>query len=215
MRITAGTLKNRAIASPPHPDEGGPTRPITERVKEAVFSRLYSAGLLGGGNVLDVFAGTGSFGLEAISRGAEHCTFIERHRKVQSILEQNIEDLDLTDRATVLGIDALAGNWVHVLPQVPVRLIFLDPPYRLTADAKSIARFGPLLDQLAPVAEPNAGLMLRTHTKQAGPPPEVESWLGPKSIAYGTMTVHLYQRPVGPDESIPAAEEAPAASDDD
>jgi len=195
MRIITGRFKRHRLKCPPHPDRGGPTRPITDRVKEALFSRLDAAGLLGGGNVLDVFAGTGGLGLEALSRGAEHCTFVEQHRQVQRILEQNIAILDLGEETTVLGVDAMAGNWAHLLPRVPWRIAFLDPPYALSADPESPPRFAALFETLATTAEPGAGLSLRMQSDGAPPPPTCPSWLGPKSVRYGTMTLHLYQKP--------------------
>ena len=72
MRIIAGTHRGRTLLGPEGDDV---TRPITDRVKENLFNRLHSLGVIGYGRVLDVFAGTGSMGLEALSRGATHCTF--------------------------------------------------------------------------------------------------------------------------------------------
>src|SRR5690606_23028233 len=120
------------------PPDASTTRPITDRVKENLFNRLMALGLLGEGNVLDVFSGTGTMGLEALSRGADHCAFVERDRKIRAILEDNIRTLDVADTSTILGVDALASDLPGLLPRTPLTLIFCDPPYALTADAKTL-----------------------------------------------------------------------------
>jgi 16S rRNA (guanine966-N2)-methyltransferase len=125
MRIVAGLWRGRTLIAPP----GSQTRPTADRVRQALFDMLLHAPWGGrdaveGAHVLDVFAGTGAFGLEALSRGAAHATFIEQDRAALAALRANIAALRADPLCTVLPVDALA---------VPVGqkcdLVFLDPPY--------------------------------------------------------------------------------------
>jgi 16S rRNA (guanine966-N2)-methyltransferase len=100
------------------------TRPTTDKVREAVFNALVSRDLVRDARVADLFAGTGALGIEALSRGAEHCTFVERDRKVVRILRDNIEHLGLTARSRVLAADALSQA-----AALDVDLVLVDPPY--------------------------------------------------------------------------------------
>ena len=84
MRVVAGELGGRKLVSP----EGTSTRPTTDRAREAIFNALGSAGLIDGALVADLFAGTGAVGIEALSRGAAHCTFVERDRNALRALEE-------------------------------------------------------------------------------------------------------------------------------
>jgi 16S rRNA (guanine966-N2)-methyltransferase len=125
MRIVAGSWRGRALTAP----VGSRTRPTADRVRQALFDMLLHAPWGGrdaveGARVLDVFAGTGALGLEALSRGATHATFIEYDRAALAALRINITALDAEERCTVLPADALAVPSGH-----PNNLIFLDPPY--------------------------------------------------------------------------------------
>ena len=190
MRIIGGTHRSRGLLAPP---DAGTTRPITDRVKQSVFDRLVALELMGG-NVLDIFAGTGSLGLEALSRGADHCAFVEQHRAVRELLKKNLHALGLDQQATVLGVDALGANWVALLANLPVRLMFCDPPYAVTRDPVSMARVARLLETLAGPAEPGGALVLRTDDRT--PPPSAPGWEDPRTTRYGSMAVHLFQRPI-------------------
>lgn len=93
--------------------------------REAIFNALTSMDVIVGARILDLFAGSGALGIEALSRGAEHCTFIERDRDALASLQDNIKKLNLTDRATVIRADAmLAANKV-----AGIDLVMADPPY--------------------------------------------------------------------------------------
>ena len=98
MRIIGGTHRSRRLHPPPDAET---TRPITDRVKVSLFDRLWDAGLLDEGNALDIFSGTGSLGLEALSRGLSHCTFIERDKHALRLLKKNIDELGQIGRAHV------------------------------------------------------------------------------------------------------------------
>ena len=122
MRIIAGAWRGRPLAAP----EGHGTRPTSDRAREGLFSMLQSRlGSFEGLRAADLFAGTGALGLEALSRGAEHCTFVENDRGANAILQRNVERLGATDRATIR-----AQGIEHASPPAqPCDLVLMDPPY--------------------------------------------------------------------------------------
>ena len=188
MRIISGTHRSRKILEP---RSDRVTRPITDRVKQSLFDRLWSMGMLEGGAVLDVFAGTGSLGLETLSRGMDYCTFVEQYRSASSLLEQNLANLKLTDQATVLKVDALSVHWTPLLPKQPVKVVFCDPPYQMTQQPDSMQRLKEMIVALSPLVQADGVLVLRTdsHTE----PDLISSWVGPETYPYGSMAVHFYQ----------------------
>jgi 16S rRNA (guanine966-N2)-methyltransferase len=120
MRVVAGELGGRRIVGP----DGTSTRPTTDRVREAMFNALGSAGLIRDALVADLFAGSGAIGIEALSRGAEHCIFVERDRRALRALDDNVVDLGLTERATILRSDVL-----QIAATIDADIAFADPPY--------------------------------------------------------------------------------------
>ncbi len=128
MRIIAGDLRGRKLL-PPASDA---TRPVTDRVKQSVFDIL--APLLAGARVYDCFAGTGSMGLECLSRGAAHATFFEADRSAAKLLRTNIDALGVAGRSAVVGGDLF--RWFAQTPAAAAAadVVFLDPPYRLLRD---------------------------------------------------------------------------------
>ncbi len=125
MRIVAGKHRGRPLAAPPGPD----IRPTSNRARESLFNILEHGRIaveLEDARVLDAFAGTGALGLEALSRGARHATFIENARGARRMLAENIAACGEADRATVIGADATNPPPTDR----PVDIAFLDPPYR-------------------------------------------------------------------------------------
>jgi 16S rRNA (guanine966-N2)-methyltransferase len=126
MRIIAGEFRGRRLLPP----EGDTTRPITDRVKQSLFDILASH--IDGANVYDCFAGTGSMGLECLSRGAAFVTFFEADRSALKRLEKNIATLDVGDSSKVISGDLF--RWFEARADTDrttaADLIFLDPPYR-------------------------------------------------------------------------------------
>ncbi|NND84871.1 MAG: 16S rRNA (guanine(966)-N(2))-methyltransferase RsmD [Acidimicrobiia bacterium] len=121
MRIIGGLAKGRRLASP----KGDGTRPMTDRVREAIFNILDVTDAA----VLDLFAGTGSIGLEALSRGAASCRFVEQDRPMAAILRDNIATVGLGGTVSEASVERfLAG------PPAPVDLVFCDPPYPMSLD---------------------------------------------------------------------------------
>jgi 16S rRNA (guanine966-N2)-methyltransferase len=132
VRVVAGELRGRRLATPP---KGADVRPTADRVREALFSIL---GDVSGVRVLDLFCGTGALAIEALSRGAAEATLVDTHTR---LARRNVGELDLGARAEVVRADARA---VLRRERGTFDLVFCDPPYRL-AD-----RLGPELDKLIP-----------------------------------------------------------------
>jgi 16S rRNA (guanine966-N2)-methyltransferase len=124
MRVVAGEFGGRKIVAP----EGTATRPTTDRVREAIFNSLGSSGILDGALVADLFAGSGAVGIEALSRGAEKCIFVERNRHALNSLEDNLDSLGLDDRSKIITSDVMA-----VAPSLDCDIVFADPPYDFDA----------------------------------------------------------------------------------
>jgi 16S rRNA (guanine966-N2)-methyltransferase len=141
MRVVAGSARGRRLQAPP----GDATRPTLDRVREALFNALVSLDAVDGARVLDLFAGSGALGIEALSRGASHCTFVERARPAHAALEANLVATGLAERAEVLALDAVA--WLDRQPGGGFDLVLLDPPY-----ATDDAQWAALLAGVATVA---------------------------------------------------------------
>jgi 16S rRNA (guanine966-N2)-methyltransferase len=160
MRIVGGTLRGRPIAGPKH--EG--VRPTSDRVREAVFNILTHGIVdftLEGAKVLDLFAGTGALGLEALSRGAGYCLFVEADAGARALIRQNIEAFGLTGVTRIFRRDATdlgpAGK------QNGFTLVFLDPPYGKGLGERALGSAtsgGWLADGAVIVLEERAGVVL-------------------------------------------------------
>lgn len=121
MRVVAGELGGRRLVTP----DGVDTRPTSERVREAIFNSLFSLGAIEGARVLDLFAGSGALGIEALSRGADHATFVEQDRAALEALRENITTLELGSQSSVIAGDGLR----HLSAAADYDLVLLDPPY--------------------------------------------------------------------------------------
>ncbi|WP_421981620.1 16S rRNA (guanine(966)-N(2))-methyltransferase RsmD [Roseibium sp.] len=125
MRIVAGRFRGKSLASP----KSHGTRPTSDRLRETIFNIL-AHGLafdLEGARVLDLFAGTGALGFEAVSRGARHCTFIEEGAEARGVIRTNMENLGLNGVAKIFRRDATRLGAVGTIE--PFNLVFADPPY--------------------------------------------------------------------------------------
>jgi 16S rRNA (guanine966-N2)-methyltransferase len=123
VRVIAGRLGGRRLKAP----RGRVTRPTSDRVKEALFAML---GPLEGASVLDLFAGTGALGIEALSRGAERAVFVERDARVAKVLKDNLDALELgCPQAELRCMDALAALRSARGREETYDLLFIDPPY--------------------------------------------------------------------------------------
>ena len=125
MRIIAGSRKGARIFAP----KGMDTRPTGDRVREAAFNLI---GPVEGADVLDLFAGSGAMGLEALSRGAERVTFVEADRAAAETIERNLDKLDLSG-AVLVRADALRALAAEAAAARRYDLVLVDPPYRMFA----------------------------------------------------------------------------------
>lgn len=125
MRVVGGDLRGRPLATP----RDNAIRPTTDRTREAVFNMLAHrfGGRLDGARVLDLFAGTGALGIEALSRGAAYCVFIEESAEGRGLVRTNVESFGLTGRTKIFRRDATALGDAGTLG--PFGLVFADPPY--------------------------------------------------------------------------------------
>jgi 16S rRNA (guanine966-N2)-methyltransferase len=177
-RIIAGSHRGRRLAVPP----GTGTRPTSDRAREGLFSSLQSLLDLEGARVLDLYAGSGALGLEALSRGAASATLVERDPQALAVLRRNVAELGLP--AVVVDADVpayLAGAGGEV-----VDLVLLDPPYELPVD--------PVLAALPPLLAPGAVVVAerRTRGPEPAPPPALEAL---RSRRYGEATLWYFRAP--------------------
>src|SRR3954464_1850655 len=135
MRVVGGRLKGRSLASPDSRD----IRPTADRLQECLFNILVHAygDPIDGARVLDLFAGTGALGIEAISRGARFALFVDNGAEARALLRNNIEALGLGGVTKVFRRDA--GDLGPAHPVEPFSLVFLDPPYRMKLAEKALA----------------------------------------------------------------------------
>ena len=194
MRILAGKFRGRLLLPPPQHTQ---TRPITGRAKKSLFDTL--GPYLDQAVVLDLYSGTGTMGFEALSRGAAHCIFAEKDRKVIERLKTNIRDFGVSEITTVWSGDIqitlrprLAG-----MGQTP-DLIFLDPPYvdarRWDWEKAEANIFAPLADKLA-----DDGLVALRTPKGVTVPQTLAGLTEFRTKTYGSMVVTLLGKPDVPD----------------
>jgi 16S rRNA (guanine966-N2)-methyltransferase len=165
VRIIAGSRKGARIVAP----RGTETRPTADRVREAAFN-LIGPGRAEGADVLDLFAGSGAMGLEALSRGAAHATFVEADRDACRTINRNLDKLGLGG-ATVLCQDALTALRADARAGTRYDLVLVDPPYRRFSSLQNaliqhlpeiLAPDGLLLVETAAAEEPDLPLAKRT-----------------------------------------------------
>ncbi len=184
MRIIAGALKGRVLAP-----VKGQTRPTAARVREAIFNILGAAVLEA--RVLDLFAGTGALGIEALSRGAAMAVFVEDHPEALKGLRRNLDSLGLLERSQVLPLPVAAALKKLAVPKERFGLVFLDPPYGggvAEATLTALTASGLLLPQAWVVAEHSRRETL----------PEIAGALRQLTLRrYGDTQVAIYGRETG------------------
>ena len=170
MRVISGEFGGRKLVTP----AGLDTRPTTDKVRQAVFNSLASMGVVEGSVVCDLYAGSGSLGIEAVSRGAASCLFVERERSALLALRENIKALGVEDRCTVVASDVLA----YAPGITAVDIAFVDPPY-------SFAQWPQILKVL------RAGLLVAESDREVVAQP---GWQVIKSKRYGRTTITILER---------------------
>ncbi|MCA9077015.1 MAG: 16S rRNA (guanine(966)-N(2))-methyltransferase RsmD [Planctomycetaceae bacterium] len=187
MRIIAGKYRRRKLLS----NTGLTTRPLTDRVKEPLFERLTSR--LEDARVADVFSGTGTLGLEALSRGARSTVFIEQDSKAVELLKRNVNAIGCADDCLCWRTDVMRSSFrpKNVPDFVPFDLIFFDPPYRMIEGLLAGSPLYRSLERLArsTVSANNAMLCLRTpeHSQFELPP----VWVKERGMTMSNMDIHL------------------------
>lgn len=179
MRVIAGALKGRVLAP-----VKGRIRPTAAKVREAIFNILGSAVLEV--KVLDLFAGTGALGIEALSRGAREAVFVEEHPEALKVLRRNLESLDLVARSQVLPLPVPAALRKLAGAGEPFGLAFLDPPYGGGAAAATLTALGGAA-LLAPQA-----LVVAEHSRRESVPESCGRLKRRELRRYGDTQVAFY-----------------------
>ncbi len=185
MRVIAGTAGGRKLEAP----KGMLTRPTPDRVREALFSILYDRAV--DARVLDIFAGTGALGIEALSRGAAHAVFIEHDVATANLVRKNIQALGFDDRAKVLAQPA--GRAIQELTRAGdvFDLAFLDPPY----DDGLLGPTLTMLDQ-SPIISVGA-VVVCEHRSSDSPPEPPPSFVLEDTRRYGEVALSFFLRAKG------------------
>ena len=158
-RIVAGSAKGRTLAVP----KSGP-RPTSERVREALFSRLDHMNVLEGATVLDLFAGTGALGLEALSRGAARATLVEKASAAARVATANVRATGLSARVVTADVRAYLGARSGEALTGEVDLVFIDPPYDIAEEDMAT-----VLSALAPWVGPDSLIVVERSTRAPAP----------------------------------------------
>lgn len=186
MRVIAGSLRGRVFKAP----RGMATRPTSDRVREALFSII---GDVGGMRVVDLYAGTGALGIEAVSRGAEHATFVDDAKQAIAVLRGNLRDLGIERRCTVLPVRVERLATVPSLRGDGFDLVLADPPYAALRDAKVLEALAALLGgDTSTVVRPGGRFVLE-HSKSL-PPPAFPGLLHDDLRIYGDTALSFYRR---------------------
>ena len=187
MRVIAGTYKSRILKSL----KGLALRPTSDRLRETLFNVL--APNIAGARFVDLFAGTGAIGIEALSRGAAEVVFIENHAPAVTLIRRNLESLGINSGATVLAVDALRG-----LATLAARKnsgtpafdhIFLDPPYAAAEDYPRVLEFLGSADLLAP-----GGIVIAEHRRNFDLPEELGALRRFRVLKQGDAALSFYGR---------------------
>ena len=177
MRVIAGAAQGRRLSAPPGPT----TRPFTDRAKEALFSSL--GDVVVGARVLDLFAGSGSLGIEALSRGADSATFVEKSRAATEMIRQNLG-------VTSLDGDVVRGDVEQFLRSARRQfdLAFVDPPYD-----RSLALLEDVLSQTAELLDDGGIMVLHRRAGEEAPPaPDGTSLVDERR--YGDTKLWIFRR---------------------
>lgn len=192
MRVVAGELRGRRIEAPP----GTGTRPTTDKVREATFNALGSLDLIRDAVVADLYAGSGALGIEALSRGAEQCIFVERDRAALRVLRDNLDHLGVDDRSRVTPGDAMA-----LVAGLHADIVLADPPY-------DFDRWPELL------AATSADFVVAESGRSLEELDGIDGWQVVRSRRYGRSWVTFFERDQqasdqAPDDGISAPSERP------
>ncbi len=184
MRVIAGKFRSRSLQSLP----GNDTRPTYDRLKETLFNVLAAAGKLEGVVFVDLFAGTGAIGIEALSRGAAQVYFVESSRKAAQVIRANLESLGVGDAAEVLERPAADGLRQLAASDIHSDVIFLDPPYRMQGAYEQILR---IVSQTKILTD--SGIVVAEHEKRFTPTADEGNLSRYRTLLQGDSALSFYR----------------------
>lgn len=185
MRVITGLARGRRLETLP----GEATRPTAEKVKESLFSAIQFD--IEGRRVLDLFAGSGQLGIEALSRGASGCVFVDKNTEAVKVIRQNLQHTGLAASAQVLGTDALS---YLTRPGDRFDLVFLDPPYAAELLLPALTKVAPLV---------NDGGLIVCETEDGVELPQcVDRFTVARTYRFGRICVWLYRFHNGEEDEI-------------
>ncbi|MZQ81635.1 16S rRNA (guanine(966)-N(2))-methyltransferase RsmD [Paenibacillus sp. 5J-6] len=185
MRVISGTAKGRSLKAVP----GTSTRPTTDKVKEAIFSMI--GPYFDGGQVLDLFAGTGGLGIEALSRGMDKAVFIDIEKKSIDTIQHNLQVAGLKDQAEIYRTDATRALKALAKREQQFQLVFLDPPYKMKVIVDLINTM-----EVQAIVEANTTIVVEHDSKDV-----LDDVIGgfkqQRRADYGDTAVTIYKQSVG------------------
>ncbi|ALC80950.1 MULTISPECIES: 16S rRNA (guanine(966)-N(2))-methyltransferase RsmD [Bacillus] len=182
MRVIAGSLKGRSLKAVP----GMSTRPTTDKVKESIFNMI--GPFFNGGTALDLFAGSGGLGIEAISRGFERCIFVDREYKAIQTIKTNVSQFNIQDRAEIFRNDATRALQVLAKKESVFDGIFLDPPYK----AQKLEALLLIIDKHNLLSA--EGFIVAEHAKEVSLSHTIGNLQQVRNEAYGVTGVSIYKK---------------------
>ncbi len=176
MRVITGLARGRRLDTLP----GEMTRPTSEKVKESLFSAIQFD--IEGRRVLDLFAGSGQLGIEALSRGASGCVFVDKNTEAVKIIRQNLQHTGLSASAQVLGTDAMT---YLTRPGDRFDLVFLDPPYAAELLLPALTKVAPLVN--------DGGIIVCETEEGVALPERVDRFTVARTYRFGRICIWLYR----------------------
>ncbi|SFE41634.1 16S rRNA (guanine(966)-N(2))-methyltransferase RsmD [Alteribacillus iranensis] len=180
MRIISGDYKGRTIKAVP----GMKTRPTSDKVKESLFNRI--GPYFDGGAVLDLYAGTGNLGIEALSRGCDTCVFIDQSSQAVRVVKHNIKNLGIMKNTEVYRNDAKRALYIMGNRKRSFDLIFLDPPYA----KEQLSNIVEIIEEQNLLTE--EGQIVCEHHSETVLPEDIQSFRKSQAVTYGDTGITIY-----------------------
>jgi 16S rRNA (guanine966-N2)-methyltransferase len=182
MRVIAGKFKSRKLRTL----RGNSLRPTSDRLRETLFDILGDA--VQGSVFVDLFAGTGAIGIEAISRGARRAIFVEHHAPAVKLIRENLKSLEITTTADILPLDAIRGLEKLAAQRATVDFIFLDPPYAQAREYERVLEFIGSAEMIS-----SGGMVIAEHAKKLELPLFAEALERTRVVVQGDSALSFYR----------------------